>query len=224
MNERNTILESWAANAEAWKKTIEGNEIESRKLVTNQAILETILEYKPRNILDIGCGEGWLTRMLRRNGVQSFGVDAIEALITYAIQQDGPYYTVGTYHDIAKGLVLNEQHFENAVINFALIDKEETEMLIHHLPHLLQSEGFVFIQTLHPPMVIEEGQYVTGWKEGSWNGMKQQFVKPYKWYFRTITDWIKLFFEAGFVIQGIREPLHPQTGKPASIIFVLKNK
>jgi hypothetical protein len=54
--------------------------------------------------------------------------------------------------------------------------------------------------------------------------MKQQFVKPYQWYFRTITDWIKLFIEAGLVIQAIREPLHPNNGKPASIIFVLKNK
>jgi len=224
MNQHNAILESWAANAEAWKKTIEGDEIESRKLVTNHAILESLLDYKLRSILDIGCGEGWLTRTLRMNGLKSFGVDAIEALISHAIEKDGPYYKVGTYRDIAKGLVFNEQRFENAVINFALIDKDETELLIQHLPNLLESGGLLFIQTLHPVMAADGTEYKTGWKEGSWSGMKQKFVKPYHWYFRTISDWTQLFMSAGFTIVEVREPIHPLTGKPLSIIFILRNK
>ncbi|HCT22454.1 MAG TPA: SAM-dependent methyltransferase, partial [Chitinophagaceae bacterium] len=35
-------------------------------------------------------------------------------------------------------------------------------------------------------------------------------------------DWLALFIHCGYRIQSMQEPLHPKTGKPASVIFVLK--
>ncbi len=60
----NPIIQSWKINAEKWIKTIENSEIESRQLVTNTAILENVLQRKPKSVLDIGCGEGWLVNTL----------------------------------------------------------------------------------------------------------------------------------------------------------------
>ncbi|MEM6754398.1 MAG: class I SAM-dependent methyltransferase, partial [Cyanobacteria bacterium P01_C01_bin.38] len=59
-----SVLDSWNNNASAWINTIENDQIESRKLVTNKAIVDAIVSYSPATILDIGCGEGWLTREL----------------------------------------------------------------------------------------------------------------------------------------------------------------
>ena len=221
MSKPDTIIESWIANADNWIATIDNTEIESRKLSTNKAIVETVLSYPLNTILDIGCGEGWLTRELRKNGKQSYGVDAVPALIENAIVKEGDFYKVCSYNELSEGIELMAPCFDSIVINFALIDKEDTGGLIKSLHHYLTKDGLVFIQTLHPAAVTDN--YISGWKEGSWNGMKRDFTKPYQWYFRTLGDWIELFSAAGLKVVAVKEPIHPDTKKPLSIIFILQN-
>ena len=78
------ILSSWEINATAWKTAIRERQIESREKITNQAIVETVLKYKPKSVIDIGCGEGWLAHMLASEQIQVLGIDAIPQLIATA--------------------------------------------------------------------------------------------------------------------------------------------
>ena len=64
------ILDAWHANAQAWERAVREGRIASRKLVTDQAIVEAVLSRSPRTVIDLGCGEGWLARALARAGVQ----------------------------------------------------------------------------------------------------------------------------------------------------------
>jgi len=217
------ILQSWKANAVNWIATIDNAELESRTLVTNNAITDVVGNYECSTVLDIGCGEGWLTRALRKKGKRSFGVDAIAALIDNAISKEGDFYEVVSYKELAKGKKLRWPLFDAAVINFALIDKEEAEALIQSIPGYLVQNGFLFIQTLHPLTIATAGDYTSGWKEGSWNGMKRNFEQPYQWYFRTLEDWLQLF-AANYHLVEIKEPIHPETKKPVSVIFILQTK
>ena len=73
-----SVIDSWNQNASAWINTIENDEIESRKLVTNKAIIDAVISYSPSTILDIGCGEGWLTRELTIKGIEAWGVDGVD--------------------------------------------------------------------------------------------------------------------------------------------------
>ncbi len=215
------ILHSWKANAGNWIKTVDGNEIESRRLVTNQAIVETICSYGPKTLLDVGCGEGWLTRTLRGKGIAAIGIDAIEALVANAIEKDGLFYSVCSYEDLVNGdgKILHDK--DAVVFNFSLLDETDSGQLIRYLPKFLPKSALVFIQTLHPLSLANYGGCVTGWKEGSWTGLSQQYVLPYQWYFRTLKDWILVFAQAGLSIKEIKKPVHPETNKPASVIFVL---
>jgi len=217
------ILQSWAANADNWIATIDNAELESRTLVTNHAIVSAIAAINPKTILDIGCGEGWLTRTLRTKGMQAYGVDAIAALVENAIAKDGRFYETASYSELAGGKKLMQPLFDAAVINFALIDKEETALLIESLPAYLVKKGWLFIQTLHPLAIAAATEYTSGWKEGSWNGMKRNFEQPYQWYFRTLEDWMQLF-SVKYHVVAIKEPVHPETKKPMSVIFILQTK
>jgi hypothetical protein len=62
--------------------------------------------------------------------------------------------------------------------------------------------------------------YVDGWREGSWAGFSSDFSDPAPWYFRTLESWKRLIADAGFQLLEMREPIHPVTGKPASVIFI----
>lgn len=222
MNNAQLIRESWEANAANWLATLDNNEIESRCVATNEAIVQQVLALSPKKVLDLGCGEGWLSRALRKQGIEVWGTDAAKELIDAAIERDGHFYFRYSYEEIISGKHELPAPFAAVVINFALLDKEVTEALIGYLPQLLKEEGCLVIQTLHPLTIAATEAYVSGWKKGTWTGLKQPFTHAYQWYFRTTEDWFRIFRNAGFVLERLREPIHPQTQKPLSLIFTMK--
>jgi 2-polyprenyl-3-methyl-5-hydroxy-6-metoxy-1,4-benzoquinol methylase len=212
------IVDSWARNAAPWTEAVRENRIESRRLVTNRAILEAVVGRSPRTILDIGCGEGWLVRALAEEGISGIGVDAVPALIEQAASAGGGDFRVASYEEIASGLL--EVKVDVVVANFALIGKDSVDGVIRRTPTLLEKDGSLIIQTLHPLVATGDQPYEDGWRHGSWAGFSCNFSDPAPWYFRTVETWKALITECGFGSIEVREPLHPATGKPASIIFI----
>jgi 2-polyprenyl-3-methyl-5-hydroxy-6-metoxy-1,4-benzoquinol methylase len=212
------IVDSWRKNASPWTAAVRENQIASRRLVTNQAIVDAVLSRSPRSVLDIGCGEGWLARALADRGVRAIGVDVVPALIEQAQKAGGGKFMVSSYEDIAAGVL--DVKVDVAVANFSLIGKKSVEGVVHRAPSLLEDGGSLVIQTLHPVASCGDESYADGWRKGSWAGFSDDFSDPAPWYFRTLESWEKLLADSGFRIVETREPLHPETGKPASVIFI----
>ena len=212
------IVESWGRNAAQWTAAVRDKRIESRNLVTDQAIVEVVMARSPVTALDIGCGEGWLSRELAARGVDVIGVDVIPGLIEHAAKSGSGVFRVMSYEEIGEGKL--GVRVDAAIANFSLIGKESVEGLIRRAPSLLNAGGSLVIQTLHPAFASNEEPYVDGWRKGSWAGFSDDFTDPAPWYFRTLESWVRLLGESGFRLQELREPLHPSTGRPASVIFV----
>lgn len=210
------IINSWHANAAPWIKAIANEEIESRKLVTNGAIISLIKELKPATLLDIGCGEGWLERYLAGENIQFSGVDVVPELVESAAKQNKGKYETCAYEDLASHDF--GQKFDVTLCNFSLIGKESTEEVFKAARKF--TGGKFIIQTLHPVMACGDAEYKDSWREGSWAGFSNEFTKPAPWYFRTIESWKGLFEQSGFKLEKPLEPISPKTNKPASIIFV----
>lgn len=223
MDNETAILDSWKHNAGNWIHLLAADGIESRKLATNAAIIAAVLASKPQRVLDVGCGEGWLLHQIASHGITVAGVDAIPELINHASASTPGDFRVATYEEIAAGKVRFDQPFNCIVINFALIGKESTEQLLAALPQLLEPNGTLLIQTLHPFSRKAAGDYTTGWKSGSWDGLGTAFTHAYQWYFRTLEDWQLLLDQTGWIF-SLREVLHPQSGAPLSVIFACKKK
>ncbi len=211
------IVDSWSANASPWIRAVRDRDIESRKLVTDQAIVDAVMNRNPGTVLDLGCGEGWLARKLHARGVEVTGVDVVPVLVDAARQAGaGDFYTM-SYEDVAGGRL--EVSVDIVVCNFSLIGAQVVDDLIHATPSLLKAGGTLIVQTLHPVAACGDQPYVNGWREGSWAGFSNEFTDPAPWYFRTIEGWTGLFEAAGFSRIEISEPVHPDTRLPASIIF-----
>lgn len=213
------IVASWYANARPWIKAVQNGEIESRTLVTNQAIVQAVTGLTPRRALDVGCGEGWLARALVERGIEVVGIDVVPELIVEAQRLGGGRFQVCSYEDVVASR-FGAERFDTIICNFSLIGKEAVEHLLHALPRYVQPQGHVLIQTLHPVMACGDRPYCDGWRPGSWDGFGPEFTDPAPWYFRTVESWIRLLHDSGFDILECREPARPRTGKPASIIFV----
>ncbi len=214
------IIDSWRKNATPWTKAIRESQIESRTLVTNQAIVEAVLSVSPHTVLDVGCGEGWLVRTLVEQGKEVMGVDVIPELIEQASQLGRGQYAVLSYEDLAEGKL--SRRFDAVVCNFSLLGKDSVNNLFGAIPHLLQPHGSFIVQTIHPVLGTGEHPYFDSWREGSWAGFNNDFSDPAPWYFRTLSTWVRLFSTNGFILQELQEPIHPNTGLPASALFVGK--
>ena len=212
------VVESWHLNASPWTTAVRGNQIESRTLVTNQAIVDAVLSRSPSTVLDIGCGEGWLVRALSSRGIDAVGIDVVPELIEHAKQAGGGTFRVSSYEELIAAEA--ETRVDVAVANFSLIGKEPVERLVRGIPALLAPGGAFIVQTLHPITSCGDLPYEDGWRPGSWEGFGKEFSDPAPWYFRTLESWKRLLNEGGLRLIETREPSNPKTGKPASVIFV----
>lgn len=212
------IVDSWNTNAAAWTSAVREERIESRNLVTNAAIIDAVMSTRPKTVLDIGCGEGWLARELSARGIAVTGVDVVPSLIDSARVKGGGDFRVASYEEIAAGNL--NLRVDAAVANFSLIGKDAVDALLMSMPQLLSPGGSVVIQTLHPVVTCADLPYIDGWREGSWAGFSDDFTDPAPWYFRTLETWTKLIASTGLRLTEIREPVHPATGKPASLIMI----
>ncbi|WP_323847045.1 class I SAM-dependent methyltransferase [Microbulbifer magnicolonia] len=213
------ILQSWHSNAAPWIRAIDGATIASRKLVTDGAIVAAALDQRPLSALDVGCGEGWLARALAANGIDVWGVDAVPALIEAAQRRAGPreHYRQLSYEALSAGAL--QVRFDLLVCNFSLLGRESVKGLFGATRKLLNPGGHLLVQTLHPLAACGDAAYRDGWRPGSWQGFSEDFTDPAPWYFRTLDSWFALYRRNGLEVVDLREPLHPETGRPASLIL-----
>lgn len=212
------IISSWHRNVAAWTTAVRERQIESRRLVTDQAIIDAASSRPAGSVIDLGCGEGWLARALVTSGRRVLGIDVVPDLIDAArAAGGGADYAVLAYEQLdSAGLVPADL----VVCNFALLGEESAQRVFEAAPALLKANGTFIIQTLHPITACGDLPYQDGWRTGSWAGFDPRFVDPAPWYFRTLSGWLALFRQHGLTLVELREPLHPHTGKPASIIFL----
>ncbi len=211
-----SIIDSWSRIADPWTAAVRGGEIASRVLVTDAAIVDAVRAGAPRTGVDLGCGEGWLVRALPE--VEMIGVDASAGLVAQAQAAGGGAFRRLSFEEIAAGRL--ELAVDVAVCNFSLIGDEAVRGLFRAAPGYLRPGGRLIVQTVHPVMACGEAPYVDGWRDGSWAGFSDAFTDPAPWYFRTVSNWLALFEAHGLRVLEMREPLHPHSGKPASLILI----
>lgn len=217
--EREQLLRSWVANAPAWCEAVREQRIESRRVVTDAAIVEAILQGNPRRVLDVGCGEGWLARTLAARGIEVTGVDASAPLIEAARALGGGTFLPMTYEEIAADPSPLGMGFDAIAANFALLD-DRAEELLGALRSALSENGRLIVQTVHPLFAGADGEYADGWRTETFAAFPGEWPEAMPWYFRTLGSWSRVLANAGYSVAEIREPMYPDRATPASIVFI----
>ncbi len=221
MSKETRLKQSWDANAEAWTQSVREEQIASRTLGTNRTLLDAVVALNPRRVLDVGCGEGWLVRDLTVKGIDAHGIDGSARLVEAARAAGGSFAHV-TYDEIERG-VRDEAiggPYDVMVCNFALLG-ENLHGLLTALHRPVLRGGHLVIQTLHP-LAGGDGPYAAGWREETFDAFGGTYPAPMPWFFRTFSDWVNLVGESGWQICEAREPLHPETRRPLSLVLVAR--
>ncbi|MDM9556149.1 methyltransferase domain-containing protein [Pseudomonas asiatica] len=216
-NPEDALLDSWQHNAQAWIDAVRSGSIESRRQVTDQAILLAILGRQPERVLDLGCGEGWLLRALGDRGVEAVGVDGGRALVDAARAAGSAEVHLASYAQLTAAQVYVGKDYDLICANFALLQQDIIPLLAA-MNALLAPGGALVIQTLHP-WSVADGDYQDGWREESFAGFAGDWqVMP--WYFRTLASWLNALDMAGLRLVSLQEPQHPQSALPQSLLLV----
>ncbi|MBV4457955.1 methyltransferase domain-containing protein [Pseudomonas sp. COR58] len=215
------LLHSWHLNAAAWIDAVRSGAIESRLTVTDQAILLAILGRQPERVLDLGCGEGWLLRAMSERGIETVGVDGDATLVEAARAAGSAQVHVASYDDLADGRVDIGRGYDLICANFSLLHQDIIPLLAA-LNALLAPGGALVIQTLHP-WAAAAGDYQDGWREESFAGFKGHW-QPMPWYMRTLSSWINALDMAGWRLAELREPQHPQSPLPQSLLLMAERR
>ncbi|MDH4609804.1 class I SAM-dependent methyltransferase [Pseudomonas sp. BN102] len=213
---RKQLSHSWRANALAWTRAVRESRIESRQLATDRAIIEAVLARQPARVLDLGCGEGWLCRALAGEGVEVLGVDASAPLVDAAREAGGDFLCLDYGKLQADPGQLGQ--FAAVVCNFALFE-ERLDPLLAAVRALLAADGVLLIQTVHPWQARGQEGYRDGWRCEDFAAFAGEFPEPMPWYFRTLESWCELLRRSGYRIETLREPAHPDTGEPLSLLL-----
>ncbi|NVZ65224.1 class I SAM-dependent methyltransferase [Pseudomonas gingeri] len=215
------LLQSWQHNAHAWIDAVRSGAIESRRQVTDQAILLAIAGRQPERVLDLGCGEGWLLRALAKRAIHAVGVDGDATLVEAARAAGSSPVHLASYEELVEATVDIGRDYDLICANFALLHQDIIPLLAA-MNALLAPDGALVIQTLHP-WTAAAGDYQDAWRTETFNGFKGQW-QPMPWYFRTLSSWLNALDMAGLRLASLQEPQHPQSPVPQSLLLVAEQR
>lgn len=215
---------SWEQNAEPWTTVVREHGIVSRREGTDAAIVAACERAGLGRVLDVGCGEGWLSRALAARGAEVLGIDGSEALISRArAAGGGPRYEVLPYVALAASTELIRGPWDVIVCNFSLLG-EELASPLRALTARLAGDGRLLIQTVHPwTVATAEPPYADGWRTETFSRMGGAFAAPMPWYFRTLSSWVQLLTSTGLELTALDEPKGESSLMPLSLLLELRS-
>ena len=118
------VARHWDANADLWADEVRRGRDIAREGFNNPAFLGFIGDLRGKRVLDAGCGEGYNSRILARQGARVSGIDLSERMIALAAAEEGREplgirYARASYADLG---LFADATFDAVVSFMALMD------------------------------------------------------------------------------------------------------
>lgn len=181
---------------------------------------ECLGDLTDRNVLDLGCGDGWLSQMMSKAGANVWGIDGAEKLLEFArLRCPGREFVQA---DLAYGIPAQAQKFDRIVSTMVLMDIPDLTLLIQDVSRLLAKTGrFIFV-ILHPCFFQYKIHFAEETQE--WFRRVTNYQDPQVWriesfgghnhYHRNLTYYTELLRANNLAITRLYEP--EWTPQPAS--------
>lgn len=163
-------------------------------------------------VLDAGCGEGYLARILARRRANVIGIDLAANLIQIARAKDPEGKIAYQVADLSQPLPTYQDHFDLIVSHFVLNDIYDYRGFLTTLGAVARRGGRLVCSLNNPYSFVVRGHitdYFDTGKAFSYRGMAAQGVRV-PFYQRTLSEYLDAFLSAGFQLQRLIDVPTPE--------------
>jgi 2-polyprenyl-3-methyl-5-hydroxy-6-metoxy-1,4-benzoquinol methylase len=212
-------VSEWDVNAEARHKQIVSKIDLSYHKILIPTIMRLVGDIQNKQIIDVGCGSGYLSAKLAAKGAYVVGVDPSKKMIRIAKREYGSVPRLKFCNLSIEGYLHSDLHrqFEVAVSNMSLITIPNLDEALRAISSLLQPRGMFVFNITHPCFWNQYRKYespdrfkyhIPHAQKGSFtisldtSGLRSpttHFHRPLQNYFRSLRD-------ASFVVDELIEP------------------
>jgi SAM-dependent methyltransferase len=215
-HETDDVRDFWNRVAEDWKIQVGTNGDSNRILNSDPVLWNFVGTVEGVDVLDAGCGTGYLSKQLCDRGAHVTGIDLSERMIAIA-RTDYPGIdfrvdSCATLHTIP------DANFDLVVANYVLMDARDLEGTIRAFYRVLRRQGGCVVVFSHPcfpqggatPTEAGGTSYHfrfpyferTRCVDPPWAHFTSEFI----WFHRPLSDYWKSFKAAGFDVLDFEEP------------------
>jgi 2-polyprenyl-3-methyl-5-hydroxy-6-metoxy-1,4-benzoquinol methylase len=223
-------------NATFWIKIIREHLDRYRSELTDQAVLDAIGPFNGLTILDAGCGEGYLSRILSHKGAQVIGVDSCPELLHSAQELAAASHLQINYHiATVDNLPIEDNKCDIIVCNHLLNDLDDISAPFQEFARVIRQGGRLVILMLHPCFYGEQAEqsimhrcitpneyFQTRIIEQQFNVADIRSPAKVKMWFRPLEDYISQLCRSGFCVTSLLEP-HPSTSQLSNDLWWRSN-
>jgi 2-polyprenyl-3-methyl-5-hydroxy-6-metoxy-1,4-benzoquinol methylase len=207
------VIQAWSAAAAAHADDFGEEGDFARQHLLNPAIFSLLGDVRDQRVLDAGCGQGYLARLLARRGAVVTGVEPAAGWYEQAVARERAHPQGITYlqEDLAT-FSLSHAHlepFDAVVANMVLIDIPEDEAAIRSCIAALRPGGSFVFSLIHP-CFEEDGplwggrEYVAVREYLHEYTIPQTFATPR--FHRPLSHYVNAVIQAGANIAHVLEP------------------
>jgi len=199
---------------EYWQRIIREKKDPYRTYVTDPALFNLFKTIPvPSHILDAGCGEGYVSRWLAKQGHQVVGIDASSKMILSAEQA-----SIGSEKYLVLDLTelsFKSNSFDAVVSNLVLMEIENLKKAVSEICRIINRGGKFIFQIIHPFYSFSTAKKLDPNFENYFHTTKitKKFLvdgleSPFAvtWFHRSLEEYVAILNEEGFVIQSMLEP------------------
>jgi len=206
---------NWCRNAKFWIRIIRANLDPFRASLTDKTILKAI-PIKPGNVMDAGCGEGYLSRLLAKKRARVFGIDTTPELLAAAqnLEEQHPLGIHYSLKDIRK-TGFPSSFFDIVVSHQSIQEIANPERAIGEFARVLKNKGKLLLLFLHPCFDFQEKTRFIDLYFQRTKIQKPHFLvkgvkspNPYSYLHLPLEEWMHILQDKGFAILDVKEP-HP---------------
>ena len=153
------IIEEWSALPPESGELFGDEGDFARQALLNPTIFGLLGDIAGQTILDAGCGNGYLSRLMSKKGAKVVGLEPAAPLIQYAIQREQQEPLGIEYVQADLAYWETEQRFDAIVANMVLMDIPDYEAALDRcFEHLGVNGRFIFSIT-HPCFEASDSEF-----------------------------------------------------------------
>jgi SAM-dependent methyltransferase len=215
--ERDEITAFWDRVASDWDIQVGDDGDQNRILNSDPVLWRFAGEVEGLDVVDAGCGTGYLARKLEQRGAKVVGVDVSPKMIEIA-RERGPGIDFRV-DSCARLATVEADSVDLVVANYVLMDTPDLEGTMSAFHRVLRMGGHAVVVFSHPcfPQGAAHAAPIPGatryvWDFSYFEPTKRvdppwgHFTSEFIWFHRPLSDYFNAFTAAGFEVVGFEEP------------------